>query len=95
MGRYKLESFREEIKNYLLDNYEEFCEWIVKEGDINVREDVRGDIRRECVCYNIFFHLPSDLKERMRRASEWEDEPIANIMVSVIKGMGVFNNIKG
>lgn len=94
MGRFKLESFREEIKNYLLDNYEDFCEWIVKE-DGNVREGVCGDIRRECVCYGIYFHLPYDLKQRMSRASEWESEPIANIMISVIKGMGVFNNIKG
>lgn len=93
MSRFKLESFREEIKKYLLDNYEDFCEWIVEEGG-NVRKGVDEEIRRDYVCYGIFFHLPSDLKRRMNRASEWQDEPIANIMISVIKGMGVYNNIK-
>lgn len=93
MARFKLESFREEIRKYLIDNHKDFCEWLVEEGD-NVRKGVDEDIRRECICYGIYFHLPSDLKQRMSCASEWEDEPIANIMISVIKGMGVFNNIK-
>ena len=94
MGRFKLESFREEIKKYLLDCYENFCEWLVEEGG-NIREGVCGDIRRDYVCYGIFFHLPSDLKRRMNRASEWQDEPIANIMISVIKEIGAYKNIKG
>ena len=93
MARFKLESFREEIKSFLTENYESFCEWVVTEGD-NVREGVDEERRKECICYGIFFHLPSDLKRRMHNASEWQDEPIANIMVSVIKGMGVYNNIK-
>lgn len=94
MGRFKLESFRKEIKEYLIDNYEDFCEWIVKEGDMNVRKGIDEEIRRECICYGIYFHLPSDLKERMSCASDWEDEPIANIMISVIKEMGVYKCIK-
>lgn len=93
MGRFKLESFREEIKSVLTENYEDFCEWLVEEGG-NVRKGVDEEIRRECVCYGIYFHLPSDLKQRMSCASEWEDEPIANIMISVIKGMGVYKCIK-
>jgi hypothetical protein len=93
MARFKLESFREEIKKYLLDNYEDFCEWLVEEGG-NVRKGVDEERRRECICYGVFFHLPSDLKRRMHNASEWQDEPIANIMISVIKGIGVYNNIK-
>lgn len=93
MGRFKLEGFRKEIKEYLIDNYEDFCEWIVEEGG-KVRKGVDEEIRRENICYGIYFHLPSDLKERMSCASGWQDEPIANIMVSVIKGIGVYNNIK-
>jgi hypothetical protein len=30
----------------------------------------------------------------MNRASEWQDEPIANIMISVIKEIGAYKNIK-
>lgn len=93
MARFKLESFREEIKKYLLDNYENLLRWFVLEG-VNVREGVDEERRRECVCYGIFFYLPYDLKKRMRVVCGGCDENIANIMISVIKEMGAYNNIK-
>ena len=93
MAKLKLESFREEIKNYLTDNNENLLRWFVLEG-VNVREGVEDDVRKDDICYGIFFYLPYDLKKRMRVVCGGCDENIANIMISVIKEMGLYNNIK-
>lgn len=93
MARFKLEQFRSEIKKYLQDNYESLCEWIIAEGN-NVREGVDIEVRRDNICYGIFFHLPYELQKNMERVSEWQDVYIANIMISIIKEMGVYSNIQ-
>lgn len=92
MSRFKLESFRSRIKNYLNSNYESLCEWIVSEGN-NCRKGLSLDVRRDNICYGIFFHLPQSLKNDMSKTSDHEDSYIASIMISVLKEMGVYDNI--
>ena len=92
MGKLKLEPFRNEVREWIYNN-RPLVEQAIISCSKNCREGIDLNRKREVVCHGLFSYLPYELKQRIYKAAEWQDNYVANLMISVVKDVGLYNYI--